>query len=150
MPVSHIVDPVHHLVITSCSGVVSRDEMVTSLTKLRENKDFQPNFFQLADLSKVSSLKLGFNDLEAIHRLYDPFSNQGKRAVVAPGTGATFGLARMYQSLVEHTRFEVFQSLQEAVAWLGLDVTTTDTSSHNKASSRIKQQPKKRSPGPQR
>ena len=138
MPVSHIVDPVRHLVITSCSGVVSRDEMVTSLTKLRENEDFQPNFFQLADLSQVSSLKLGFGDLEAIHRLYDPFSNQGKRAVVAPGTGATFGLARMYQSLVEHARFEVFQSLQEAVAWLGLDVATIDSSSHNKASSRTK------------
>jgi len=138
MPVSHIVDPVHHLVITSCSGVVSRDEMVTSLTELRENKDFQPNFFQLADLSQVSSLKLGFSDLEAIHRLYDPFSNQGKRAMVAPGTGATFGLARMYQSLVEHTRFEVFQSLQEAVAWLGVDVATIDSSCHNKASSRTK------------
>ena len=134
MPVSHIVDPSHQLVITRCSGVVSRHEMVTSLTKLRGDKHFRPYFMQLADLSQVSSLKLDFNDLEAIQRLYDPFSNQGKRAVVAPGTGATFGLARMYQCLVEHTRFEVFQSLLEAIAWLGLDVTTVGALSHHKRS----------------
>ncbi len=121
MPVWHVVDHSHRLVITTCSGEISRDEMVASLTWLRDHPDFRSEFSQLADLTQVSSLKLGFHDLEAIHRLHDPFSNEGKRAVVAPGAGATFGLARMYQSLVDHVRFEVFQSLLEAVAWLGLD-----------------------------
>jgi hypothetical protein len=39
--------------------------------------------------------------MEAIYRCHDPFSNEGKREVVAPGQGATFGLAWMYQLLVD-------------------------------------------------
>jgi hypothetical protein len=144
MPISHFVDPDHRFVLTRCVGEVFRDEVEASLAKLREHPDFRPDFSQLADLSMVSSLKLGFNDLEAIHRLHDPFSTEGKRAVVAPGFGTTFGLARMYQSLVEHVRYEVFQSLLEAVAWLGLDMTIVEAVNKTKASSRNKKQTKKR------
>ena len=150
MPISHFVDPVHHLVLTRCTGEVSRDEMVASLAKLREHPDFRPGFSQLADLSLVSVLNLGLNDLEAIHRLHDPFSNQGKRAVVALGSSATFGLARMYQSLVDHVRFEVFQSLLEAVGWLGLDMAIVEAASNKNASSRGKEQTKRRVPASSR
>jgi hypothetical protein len=126
MPVRHFLDLVSRLVITQCSGEVCRDEIVESLTNLRGNPDFHPDFRQLADLSQVSTLKLGFNDMEAILRLYDPFSNKGRRAMVAPGNSTNFGLARMYQSLVDDPQFEVFQSLIDAITWLGLEIATVE------------------------
>jgi hypothetical protein len=121
MPVLHVVDSSNRIVITKCTGDVSRDEIAKSLQELREHPDFKPDFNQVSDLSQVSRLNMGFNDMEAIQHLHDPFSKEGKRAVVAPGNGTTFGLARMYQSLVDHENFEVFHSLLDAVAWLGLD-----------------------------
>lgn len=123
MPVGHFVDPALRLVFTKCSGDVSRDDVVTSLNVLNDHLDFQPDFRQLVDLTQVSRLDLGFRDMEVIHRMHDPFSNKGKRAVVAPGSGATFGLARMYQLLLDHENFEVFQFARDAVVWLGRDLT---------------------------
>jgi hypothetical protein len=122
--VLHFVDSSNRLVITLCSGEVSRTEVVASLTELRQHPDFRPDFCQLVDLSQVSRLDLYFADMNTIHRAHDPFSNEGRRAVIAPGSGATFGLARMYQSIVDSAHFEVFQSSLDAIAWLGLDVTT--------------------------
>lgn len=126
MPVQHFVDAGNRLVITKCSGEVSREEVVTSMEELASRPEFRPDFRQLADLSGVSKLNLGFNDMEAIHRLCDPFSNEGKRAVIAPGHGAIFGLARMYQSLIDNENFQVFQTIHEAIVWLGLEVATVN------------------------
>ncbi len=120
MPVQHFIDPAMRLVITKCWGTVSRDEVVASLQELKRNPDFSADFQQLIDLSEVSGLKLGFNDMEIIHRLYDPFSNEGRRAVIAPGQGAIYGLSRMYQLLVDHDHFAIVHNLDSAIVWLGL------------------------------
>ena len=127
MPVLRFVDPSNRVVITMCSGEVSRTEVETTLTELSQHPDFRPDFSHLVDLSEVSRLNLYFADLDTIHRAHDPFSNKSRRAVVAPGSGATFGLARMYQSLVESAQFRVFESMADALAWLGLDVTILQT-----------------------
>jgi hypothetical protein len=119
----HFVDPASRLVVTTCTGEVSRIEVETSLTKLRRHPDFKPDFRQLADLSLVSRLDLHFVDMETIYHGYDPFSNEAKRAVVAPDNGATYGLARMYQSIVNSAQFEVFQLMLDAITWLGLEAT---------------------------
>ena len=123
MPVQHFVAPAMRLVITLCWGEVLRDEVINGLEKLSLNPDFNPDFAQLTDLSQVSKLNLGFNDMDVIHCLHDPFSNVGKRAVVAPGHDALYGLARMYQLLVDHEHFEVFHLLPDAVSWVGLEIT---------------------------
>lgn len=129
MPVLHFVDASNRLVITTCAGEVSREEVVESLKELRAHPDFRPDFGQLADLSEVSRLNLSFNDMEAIARLYNPFSNEGKRAMVVPVKGATFGLTRMYQLLVDHEHFEIFQSAHDAIVWLGLGTTILEAAS---------------------
>ncbi len=123
MPVLHFIDPTNRLVITMCSGEVSRAEVETSLTALHQHPDFGRDFCQLVDLSQVSHLDLRFADMDAIHRVHDPFSNKGRRAVLALGSEANFGLARMYQSIVDSAQFKVFRSMLDAVAWLGLEVT---------------------------
>jgi hypothetical protein len=124
MPILHVVDSSNRLVITTYTGDVSREEVVARLKELRDRHDFQPDFSQLTDLTQVSKLNLDFHDMEAIYHSYDPFSHEAKRAVVAPANSATFGLARVYQSLVEPAQFEVFHSLLEAISWLGLEATT--------------------------
>ena len=147
MPVQHFVDAGNRLVITKCSGEVSREEVMASMEKLRSEPDFRSDFHQLADLSGVSKLNLGFNDMEAIHRLCDPFSNQGKRAVIAPGRGAVFGLARMYQSLVDHENFQVFQTIHEAIVWLGLEIATVNVAMRKADSTANHKLPRKRARG---
>jgi hypothetical protein len=123
VPISHFVDRSNRVVVTTCSGELSRDEVIKSLIDLRKHPSFEPDFSQLSDLSQVSRLNLSYADLETIRSLYDPFSIQSRRAVAAPGSDSNYGVARMYEALVDQERFQVFRSLLDAISWLGLEVT---------------------------
>ena len=122
MAVLHLVERSHRLVISSYSGEVTLEQVVSACEGLRRNPDFHPDHRQLADLSQVSNLDLHFEDMAAI-REHDPFSKRARRALFVPERGATFGLARMYETVVDADELGVFSSLLDALAWLDLDVT---------------------------
>lgn len=123
MPVRHFVDSRNALVVTFCWGRVTRDELAASLAGLRSCPEFQADYQQLIELSQSSQTTLDFNDLCGIHLAHDPFSNEGRRAFVAPRQTASFGFARMYQSIVDSPQIEVFDSLANALRWLRLDLS---------------------------
>ena len=72
MSVPHFVDRPHRLVVRTFSGEVTRDQ-IAACTKLRHDRNFRPDYRQLADLSQVSHLKLYLEDLNSISSTYDPF-----------------------------------------------------------------------------
>ncbi len=117
MPVSSFVDAPNRLVITLCVGEVSLAELTATFSEIRNHSGFHPDFRQLIDLSRVTNLPLHFPDLYHLQQACDPFSKQGRRAMVAPDA-VTFGLSRMYQLIVDCPNFEVFRSLPEALRWL--------------------------------
>jgi hypothetical protein len=124
--VQHFVDSFNAVVFTLCWREVTRDEIVASLAGLRSRPGFQASFRQLIDLSQSSKTALDFKDLCGIHLADDPFSNEGRRAFVAPQGSASFGFARMYQSIVDSSKIEVFDSLADAIRWLRLDVSISE------------------------
>jgi hypothetical protein len=127
--VQHFIDSAHHVVITTYSGDVTYADTVASLSALRRDPSFRPNYRQLSDFSQTSTLQLDSRSLKEIYCTHDPFSNEGKRAMVAPEGGVAFECARMYQSLVASAQFEIFASLLEAIAWLGLEITILQAAS---------------------
>lgn len=120
MPAVTFVDSSHRMVVTICSGVLTLADLKATFAEIRGNPEFRPNFEQLIDLSKVSKCPLYSKDLYQLKQAYDPFSNKGKRAVVAPH-GVLFGIGRMYQQILSSPQFEVFHSLVEAATWLELN-----------------------------
>ena len=124
--VENFVDREHGVVITLCSGCVTRNDVVNSIATLRKDPGFRPNFRQLINLMGAVKLDLDFKDLYGIRQIYDPFSNESRRAIVAPQGGAGYGLARMYQAIVDSEHMEVFVSLLDAISWLGLEVTVLE------------------------
>jgi hypothetical protein len=84
MSVLHFVDRPHRLVVSTFSGEVTRDQIAAACTKLRHDRNFRPDYRQLADLSQVSHLKLYLEDLNSISSTYDPFSRESRRAFFAP------------------------------------------------------------------
>jgi hypothetical protein len=125
MPAASIVDSSHRVVITVCSGELTLDEIKATSAEIQGHSEFHPDFQQLIDLSAASKCHLYAKDLYQLKDAYDPFSNKGKRAVVAPDA-VWFGIGRMYQLMLNSTQFAVFRSLPEAIAWLGLDVTVLE------------------------
>jgi hypothetical protein len=128
MAVLHFVDRAHRLVVSTFSGEVTRDQLEAACTRLRADRDFRPDFRQLADLSRVSRLKLILEDLNSIRSTYDPFSPNSRRAFFAPDQ-ETLGTVKTYQTVVKSDQFEVFPSLLEAISWLNLEVTVLQAAS---------------------
>lgn len=122
MPVSSFVDAPARLVITLCVGEVTLKEITATFAEIRRHPGFHPDFRQLSDLSLATSIPLRFPDLYHLQQACDPFSNQGKRAVVA-SVPVPFGLSRMYQLIVNSPNFEVFRSMPEALNFLEWDGT---------------------------
>ena len=86
----HFIDSPHHVVITTCSGDLTYADSVASLLALRRDPSFRPNYRQLSDLSQTSKLQLDLPSLKEIYCRHDSFSNEGKRAMVAPEGGVAF------------------------------------------------------------
>ena len=128
MSVLHFVDRPHRLVVSTFSGEVTRDQIAAACTKLRHDRDFRPDYRQLADLSQVSHLTLYLEDLNSISSTYDPFSRESRRAFFAPDS-TTMDTVRIYQSVVNNQQLEVFPSLLDAISWLDLEVTVLQAAS---------------------
>ena len=126
--VHHFVDASHALVISTCSGNVTFQEVLASIVELRRDAKFDPGFRQLGDLSHVSGVRIGIGELQELYRVHDPFSNAVRRAMVTPGFGAAHDLACAYQLLVSRSRFGVFRSVEEALTWLELGLTMIEPS----------------------
>jgi hypothetical protein len=120
MPTANLVFPSLCLVVTKCFDDVTLDDIAASALQIRNHPDFNPDFRQLIDLTRVVGLHLHYNDLYQLKHLHDPFSNEGKRAVVA-SADVVYGMSRMYQLILNTPFFEVFRSLADAAQWLELD-----------------------------
>jgi hypothetical protein len=123
MSVLHFVDRPHRLVVSAFSGQVTLDEIAAACTRLRHDRDFKPDYRQLADMSQVSQLKLQAEDINSIRFTYDPFSKKSRRAFVVADNDATLGTVKGYRSIVASEQFEIFPSMLDAISWLDLEVT---------------------------
>jgi hypothetical protein len=128
MSVLHFVDRPHRLVVSTFSGEVTRDDLVAACTRLRNDRDFRPDYRQLADLSQVSHINLYLEDLSSIRSNYDPFAQDSRRAFFAPDN-ETRGTVKSYESVVQSEQFGVFPTLLDAISWLGLEVTVLQAAS---------------------
>ena len=102
------------------SGVLTRDEILTTVIDLNEARDVAPRFVALVDLSAVTStLPIRADDVRDLAAV--PLTSVSRVAFVAPDV-AMFGLARMCAALRELSSgwpaIGVFRSTREADAWV--------------------------------
>jgi hypothetical protein len=120
MCVESFVDPSNRVVVTICSGRVTLEDVRANCQGIKANPEFRPDFRQFIDLSKASELNLRYQDLNQLAEVHDPFSDDAKRALLGPTT-LSFGIGRMYGTILNRPGFQVFRSQPEALAWLGLN-----------------------------
>jgi len=66
VPVQNFVDPFHHVVISMCSGRVTREEFFCVFLELMRHPEFKPEFRQLISLSEVTAFEPSYRDQSAI------------------------------------------------------------------------------------
>lgn len=123
MPCRYVIDKERRLVVSTASDCVTFAELKAHQEQLASDPDFTPDFNQLLDGTKATSLAVTIEQAKTLARR-KVFSATSRRAFVAPSP-AMFGIARVFEAY--HSMSDVpshvcvFYDLGEARKWLGLE-----------------------------
>jgi len=114
----------HDLIRLTYTGFVTKAEIFASAQEIARLEGELPNRpDQITDLSGIEGRETNYQTLSSVakDRQAKTFYNAFKIALVAP-TPLSFGLARMFQTLMDHPQIkvEVFNTMIEAEQWLGI------------------------------
>ncbi len=119
MPASYEIDKHQRLVITTATGVLTLAEALAHQEKLSGDKDFDPEFSQLVDLTGITELTIDSAGIRVL-AIKKVFSLRSRRAVLV-NSELAFAFARMFSSFRgfegEH-QIEVFRDRTKALEWL--------------------------------
>jgi len=122
MPARYEIDTERRIILSFATGTLKDEELRAHQQAVLSDPAFDPTLYQLWDCRGVDQVEVSnavLRDL-AGSRSFAPGT---KRAVVA-ATDLHYGLARMFQIMHGDAPedFQVFRSLEDATAWLGLEV----------------------------
>ncbi len=119
MPASYEIDQHQRLVITTASGVLTLADALAHQEQLTEDKNFDPEFSQLIDLSGITELAIDSAGIRAL-AIRNVFSVRSRRAALV-NSELAFAFARMFSSFREFSgeqQMEIFRNREEAMEWL--------------------------------
>jgi hypothetical protein len=119
MPAFYKIDKERKLVLSTGSGVLTREDLLGHQERLSRDPDFHPDFSQLSDFTHITKTELTPADvrLAAEKSIFSPHS---RRAMVVKDD-LQFGLARMFEihrDLAGETGIRVFRNIDEALDWI--------------------------------
>lgn len=122
MPVTYRIDPTRRLIHTTCSGLVTLEEVLEHFAVLMQDPKRSHGLDVLLDLTQIASVptseELRIVTSEIAH--IRPAIEFG-RCAVAASREAMYGMSRMFEVYAEGYFAEVqaFRTLEEAAGWLG-------------------------------
>lgn len=119
MPMIYQIDKARKLVMTSGSGILTRQDVDSHFQKLLGDLDFQPAFSELGDYTSLLGVDLTADDVREFART-DIFSSQSRRAVVV-GDDTAAVLAEMFALLRQvagEPGIRVFRKLEDGIDWI--------------------------------
>jgi hypothetical protein len=123
MPVTYRIDQARHLIHTTCTGMVTLQEVLEHFAVLMQDPNRSHGLDVLLDLTRIDSVptsdELRIVTSEIAH--IRPEIEFGRCAVAASGE-AMYGMSRMFEVYAEghFTNVQAFRTVEEAAAWLGV------------------------------
>lgn len=123
MPVRYVIDKEKRLVISTGWDRVTLAEVLAHQEQLLKDPDFNPEFNQLLDGTRVTDYALSSVEVNMIanRKLFSPTS---RRALLVR-SALLYGMGRMFQSYYEMSKAAspmwLFHDRESALKWLGVD-----------------------------
>ena len=98
MSIYRVIDKIEKerkLVLTTGSGFVTKEEVLTHQDQMLKDPDFDPSFAQLADFARLTNTDISMADLQTFAQK-DVFSIHSRRAIIVKGDLA-FGFAKIFE-----------------------------------------------------
>jgi hypothetical protein len=113
------IDRQRRLVLSSGTGVLTKEDILGHMDRLSKDPDFDPDFSQLTDFTQITALEIEPEDVRQLaqRKIFSPHS---RRALLVKDD-LQYGLARMfeiYRELNGETGIRVFRNLDEALEWI--------------------------------
>lgn len=124
MPLSAALDPTGTVRIVTYVGEIDDESLVRGFEEVWNQPWYVPAMAELNDLSGLTTVKVTTAGMRALAHAAMTFHREepeGRVAIYAPAV-VTFGMARMYEALVdaEPDRYRVFREPGPARLWVGL------------------------------
>jgi hypothetical protein len=120
MPCDYVIDRERRLVLSTAWDVLTAAEALDHQNRLRNDADFNPDFSQLGDGTRVTKIEANPLDVQMLAER-TIFSPGSRRAFVTSRT-AHFGVLRMFQVYRELAgvgeQIQVFHDTTSALEWL--------------------------------
>ncbi len=123
MPVTYRIDASRNLIHTTCTGMVTLQEVLEHFAVLMQDPNRSHGLDVLLDLTTITSVptsdELRIVSSEIAH--IRPAIEFG-RCAVAASREAMFGMSRMFEVYTEgyFTEVQAFRTVEAAAGWLGL------------------------------
>jgi hypothetical protein len=119
MPAFYHIDKDRKLVMSTASGVLTRNDISTHMMNLLKDPDFNPAFSQLADFTHMTGREFTADDIRDFART-NVFSPNSRRAFIV-ADDETESLAEMFAILRDvagERGIRVFRTLDEGIDWI--------------------------------
>lgn len=103
MGVQVTVEVAQRVVITTFTGAIDDDDILSVLALIRSHPDFDASFSEILDFSEITVASLSTSAIELASQRASNFDLTSMHIIVAP-RDFLFGLARMSQALADETR----------------------------------------------
>ncbi len=125
MPMTYEIDPEVGLIRLQGSGCLTDREMIECIQSLRADPALRPDMPTLSDMREI---EVGFSTAGIQEMMSVMRASAGRRgsarAAIVVSSAVAFGMGRMLEMRAEgeaEPRFRVFEDMDAARAWLGLD-----------------------------
>jgi len=113
------IDKERRLVMTTAAGVFTFADGLAHQERLTTDPDFDPSFSQLMDLTHVTKIEFGSEDVRRLAQR-SVFAPDARRAILV-NCDVIFGLAQKFVAFREslgEQGLRVFRSIDEALSWV--------------------------------
>ena len=113
------IDKERKLVMTTAAGVFTFVDGLAHQDRLMTDPDFDPSFSQLMDLTHVTKIEMGSEDVSRLAQR-SVFAPDARRAILV-NCDVVFGLAQKFVAFREslgEKGLRVFRSIDEALSWV--------------------------------
>jgi hypothetical protein len=114
------IEKKHSLVITTVWDALDGDQVLEHQRRLRSDRDFNPDFYQFLDFTRVTEINIDLPTVVALSDI-DLFSGNSRRAWVTGSNILAYGMCRMFIAFRRATPKEemrAFTNRDEALEWL--------------------------------
>jgi hypothetical protein len=119
IPTFYKIDKERRYVLTTGTGLVTKEEVLTVQDQMSNDPEFDPGLSQVADFSGLTDTDVTLADVQMFARR-DSFSIHSRRAIIVTGDVA-FGFAKVFElcrQLCGASGIRVFRDADEAFDWI--------------------------------